>query len=144
MTNIKNFIIGFVLVALFVFSFVSFGRQFQLDMGSNQTILNESVSGLNESYYDIETDLSEASTTAKASRNRTEGEQLEVSGGEITYRSIPKSTLSFWGTVSGIFSVIGSLLISTLGVPVIVIGAISTIIVISLIYYFWKNIRTGN
>ncbi len=142
--GIKNVLISFVLVAIFVFAFISFGNQFQKEMDANQTILNESISELNKTFKNIEVNLSDAKDKANASKTSVEKEQLEISGGEITYRSIPKTTLSFWSSVISFFSILGGLIFTTLGVSPVIIGGITTITLIVLIFLFWKNIRTGN
>jgi len=143
MASIKDFVIAFILVGVFIFAAVSFGNQFQLDMGANQSLLNQTQSQVNQTHFNQQFNISDARSVANVSMIGVKGEQFETTGGEITYRSIPKTTLNFWGVVSGTWKIVANLLISTLDISTVVIIAIATIIAITLIYYLWKNVRTG-
>lgn len=141
----RNLVIAFVLVSLFIFAFVSFGVQFQTDMGANQTILNETKGGLNTTFIQIETQLSEMKSTTNSSRTAVEEEGVGIDEGQITSTSIISTVLTFWSRISGTWQAIKGLfdVFFDKDMRNVFLGAIGTILTITLILYAWKTWRTG-
>ncbi len=139
----KEFVISFILIGVFVFAFISFGNQFQIDMNANQTILESEDSNLSGLFYSMNRSLAGAETTAGSSRVSVANETFDTIGGEITYKTIPKATINFWDTTTGIFSLVRNFLAPTLGIDAVILTAIGTIFTITLIALGWKFWRTG-
>ena len=139
----KDLVISFILVGVFVFAFISFGYQFQLDMGANQTLLDDEDSGIREAFHSMNSSLSDIESTANSSMFSVSAEEFDTSGGEITFKTIPKATTNFWTRTTGIFDLLRTFLFKTLGISSTVLGAIATIFTVTLILLGWKLWRTG-
>jgi len=150
-TGLKTLIISFLLVGLFTYSFISFGDKFQNDMDANQTLLNESDSNLNSTYGFFRTNLEESEDTANTSRTSFESEKVTSEFGSLTLSSVVGVAKSFTGTMIGFFNVIFDLIKVVFGFDegnsaafTAVIGTLSAILLITIIFFAWRWIRTGS
>lgn len=136
--DLKHYVISFLLVALFFFSIFTFLTTFIYD---NQDIENLSLEyiGLN----DIEQQLAESNENAEGWRQSLEQENPVLSFGALVLFSIWGVGKLIIGSVVTVYSIVIGGLSHILGIPALVTGVITAILLISLIFAIWKMIKTG-
>lgn len=150
MAGFKGIVIALLLAGVFAFSIISFGVQMQLDNDAGFTLLNNTR--INSSYTSLGSDLNRTqSVYAEQSSDFSSDQPEESRGGE--------SILLI--SIVGVLNVVGKIPVllydSTLGLAFdvlfggssntgfgIVFGIFGAILIISLVLYAWKVIRTGD
>lgn len=152
--GLKSLIIAVLLVGLCMFAMLSFAIQFQDDMGANQTLINTSQSGLNQTYSALKRNLTGAEDTANATRTSFESEEAKSEFGSLTFKSIVGVGKSFTGTISGFFNIVFNLIKTNLGFDknnpnsqasfAVILGTFSAIVLVVIIFYAWRVYRAGS
>jgi len=133
--------ISFVLIGLFVFALLSFIVQFQSDNEQEENILGNSI--INETFKNLETNLSNFSSTSQSQKDNFESEVPSTSFGSLIIFSIVSSGKIFSGLLIGIYNILIILPASIFGVSQVVIGVASSVLVFSIILLLWRLYKTG-
>ena len=145
--GLKTLIISFLLVGLFMYALISFGTQFQTDMGANQTILNDTDSNLSGTYYDLNESLVGSQSTGESARESFESEEAKAEFGSLTFKSIVGIGKSFTGTMVTFFKIIFSSIKTIFGLSssfLAVISTLSAIFLVTIIFFAWRAYRAGS
>ena len=147
----RSLVISVLLVGVLMYALISFGVQFQKDMDAEQTILNETDSNLNNTYKSLRTNLTGAEDTANATRTSFESEEATAEFGSLTFKSIVGVGKSFTGTMVNFFNIIFNLLKIVFGLDeessaafTNVVGTLTSILVITVIFFAWRAYRAGS
>ena len=137
----KDLIITALLVGLFIFAVISFGVQLSKNNNANMSILNNP--SINKSFVSITSELEEAEDTAESGRvGLWSGIPILEEVG-IVLDSIVSVGQVFSGMVIGVFGITFELITTTLGIPPIVLGVITAIILISIVLLAWSVFKAG-
>lgn len=137
----KGLIITALLVGLFIFAVISFGIQLAENNNANMSILNNP--SINKSFASITSELEEAEDTAESGRvGLWSGIPILEEVG-IVLDSIVSVGQVFSGMVIGVFGITFELITTTLGIPPIVLGVITAIILISIVLLAWSVFKAG-
>ncbi len=139
--SLREVFVTFALIGIFVFAGISFIVQTQLDNDVENTILENKV--INKTFTDFETDLSEFRTESQTQKDSFESEDPAPGFGSLIIFSIVGVGKTFSGMTLGVYNIFIVLPASILGVPPIVIGVLTTILIISLILLAWRVYRVG-
>lgn len=138
--SFRGLIIAFIIAALFVVVMIGFSVNFQVDNNTNVSVIDNAL--VNETYVNLQGSLNDLQDDANAQQNATERDPVLIGLDSLILTSI-------WGTIKIFASfprIAGSYLLNfiyILGVPVVVLGTIMAIIIITLIFWGYKTIRTG-
>jgi len=144
MVEIKNYIMSFLLIGLFLFVAVQFASQVSIDNNTNVSILDNTA--INKSFIDIQAELRDSKSTVDQDKKTLFSDRPEGNEGEsINLFSIigiaGNMGLNF---VTGIFQITRDLVKTTLGIDNDVVFAVfGSMFVITLIFLTWRVIRTG-
>ncbi len=138
--SFKALFITFVLVAVFIVAMVNFAVNIQTTNDANSSILDNPV--LNNTFGGLQTDLTSAEATVNASKTSFEEEKTSIEFGELTFKSIVGSGKKFTGVLFGVVGLIFGL-ISLVFPLAVLIGAIFTLITISVILFLWRLYKQG-
>lgn len=145
----KGFVISFILIGLFAFSFVSFASVAQQEQGIEDNIINDSnvgliYSGLNDSFENEEGMYSDANDSVGAIN---QGEEVSGSGGELFFNAVRFVGSSLGGIAETVFNSIFDPLLKGLGMPEgvrKVVGAVlGTIFLITIALLAWRLFKRG-
>lgn len=136
----REYIISAVLVGLFIVALLQFANFSAVDNGG-RNILSDPV--LNNSMGNMSVALGGFVGDTGTQLNSTNTEQPQSSFGSLVLLSVLNAGRVFTGTVTGVYSIIGYLLVQKLGMPPFVISVISGIIIVSLIFFLWRMYRLG-
>lgn len=148
MVGTRQIIVGFAVIALFTFAFISFAVNFQTEWGANQSILDDSrissmYSGVNSSIAYSDSISRQYSDTLY---NETDPAQKGTAT-SILFGGIVAIANAFTGTATRVFSAIFAPLLSALGLPqeaAVIVGTVfSVIFLIVTILLAWKLLRQG-
>lgn len=147
MSQMRTYVISFVVIALFAFAFISFAVSFQTNWGSDAPIQNNSqidtiYSGVNESIRNSQGSAQE--------RNGTLYQEDPSQAGDVSsliFGGVSAIAQTFTGIAYDIFGAIFGPVINALGLPeqaTVVLGSvITTIFLISIVLLGWQLLRTG-
>ncbi len=138
--SFKALLITFILVAVFIIAMVNVAIQLGSNNDSNISILDNSV--LNRTFGGLQTDLTSAESTVNSSKTSFEEEKTNIEFGELTFKSIVGSGKRFTGVLFGVVGLIFGLIFSVFPLA-IVIGAIFTLLTISVIFFLWRLYKQG-
>tara|TARA_R100001480_G_scaffold67801_1_gene79207 strand:- start:447 stop:893 length:447 start_codon:yes stop_codon:yes gene_type:complete len=148
MVNARKLIVGFVVIGLFAFAFLSFAVNFQQEWRGDSDILNDTdlkliYTGINDSFADDY-------QTSKSFDNSLYKEEVKEGGltTSLLFRPILGIMSAFTGIAAKMFNVVLGPLMSALGLPqqaAVVVGSVlSTIFLIVTILLAWKLLRQGS
>ncbi len=141
-TSFREVFTTFVLIGVFVFAGISFIVTTQRDNGVTNTILDNDV--INRTYSNLETDLGGLSSNASTQKESFESEIPERGFGSLLIFAIVGVGNKFTGMIVGIYNILIVLPASLLGISPIVIGALTAILLLSLILLVWRVYRVGS
>lgn len=137
--DLKDYTISFLVVGLFIVCMFSFGALLQ----SN----NKPISGMDNidgiDITTLTTELEASQQRANDSITSFASENPVLATGEMIFVTVPKITL---GAISNTVTIIGIIfngLANVLGIPPLVLGILSAILLISMIFAAWKVIKAG-
>ena len=138
--SFKTLLISCILIALFSFALISFAFQSQSDNGINN-LRNDPT--LNLTYIALNNTLNNAALNSKTQLNATSTDDVTMGVGGLLYLSIVGVTRTFTGTITGTF-VVFTAIFARYGISPIITTTIMSIIIISIIFLVWRNVRTGD
>ena len=153
--EMRDYVIGFILVGLFAISLIAFGINLAEENStgisiSDDTQINSLYSGINDTIYDYNNEGS-IQEKANSSYNKIKGENPIIGAAQNLFFA----SISFVaGSVSGIsYALFGNILAPVLNIIIpgedgaqirgVILIVISTIMMLSLALLVWKLYRTG-
>ena len=138
MDTFEDYIISFLLLGLFVVCTISFG---------NQMAFNYGKAGRMDTGY-IDTARIESQVNQTATQANQWGESFKSDNPIISYGSLITVTLFgiiklMWTSIMGFLSIFLDLAVGIFQIPAIVVGTITAIIIISIIFLIWRKTRQG-
>lgn len=139
----KNITINTLLIGLFIVGFITFIIQFQEETGTETRIIDNPA--ISKAFGNISKELNESSANAEAQRQTMidESSNPVLSLGFFVIRSILNAGAVFMNLIVGIFGYISVLMLETLGIPPIVLGTLSAILIITIVLAVWKLWKVG-
>lgn len=135
----KDVFQNYLLASVFILAMVSFVGIFTYDNGVSNPINESGDTGL----YEFSEEIRDVNADAEGWKDNFLSDNLAVSLGALVL-------FSLWGVIKLVFgSILGlaGLILQTgqgvLGIPPVVSGTIITALVVSLIFYGWRVIKTG-
>ena len=141
-TSFREVFITFSLIGVFVFAAISFVVTTQRDNGVTNTILENDV--INRTYSNLETDLGGLGSNSSTQKDSFESEIPERGFGSLIIFAIVGVGHKFTGMIVGIYNILIVLPASLLGIPSVVISAMTAILLLSMILLLWRVIRVGS
>jgi len=138
--SFKGLLITFILVAVFIIAMVNVSLNIGDDNDTNISILDNPA--LNRTFGGLQTDLTNAESTVNASKTSFEEEKTSIEFGELTFKSIVGSGKKFTGILFGTVGLIFGLIFSVFPLAIL-IGAIFTLLTISVIFFLWRLYKQG-
>ncbi len=139
--SFREVFVTFALIGIFVFAGISFIVQTQLDNDVENTILENEV--INKTFTNFETDLSDFSSKTQTQKESFESEIPERGFGSLIIFAIIGVGQRFTGMITGVYNIFIVLPASILGISPIVIGVLTSILIVSLVLLIWRVYRTG-
>ena len=141
MKSIKESMITFGIVGLFIVAFLTFAFTIEQDNGvvnglSNNSILNKSVVNLTGTFSSLE---------SKAN-SENEGQDVESpleSSGSLVFFSIISAGKTIKSIIIGVFNAIIIIPASILGISSIVTGLFGSILILTLVLLAWRLYKAG-
>jgi magnesium-transporting ATPase (P-type) len=141
MANFRTLLINTLLIGLCVIAFLAFAFQISNDNDSPRNILSDPT--LNKTYNNLNSSLNTYRTLGESQLNATTNEPPTTSFDSIILFSIVGAGRVFTSIITDVYDIFFTLLIETIGIPVIVITVFITIILITVIFLVWKTFRAG-
>ncbi|KKL68884.1 hypothetical protein LCGC14_2120530 [marine sediment metagenome] len=139
--NFKGIAIASLLVGIFVFALLSFGNQIAIDNNVPNILLEEEQ--FNRTFRNLDSNLSEAIKDINASRGEFFKDIPIIGEITIILSSIVAVGRVFTVVVRNLYSLTLGLIAETLGISPIVMGILSSIILVSIILLIWRVYRSG-
>lgn len=150
MAGFKGIVIPLLLAGVFAFAMISFGVQMQLDNSASSTLLNNTR--INSTYTSLITNLNDTQTVYQQQAEDFSSDQPEESrGGESillisivgAWNVFSKAPVALYDITVGLaFDILfGGSEESGFG---LVFGILAAILILSLVLFAWKLIRTGD
>lgn len=141
--NFKSIVIGSLLTGLFIVALILFSVQFSIDNNTSTSLMN--YEPINRSLVSINSTLSSSQSTAENASHSLQEESATpiLTALGFFFRSILNAGNVFMNVVIGLFGSIFSLAGETLGIPGIVIGVLTAIVLVMLILSAWRVYRAG-
>ncbi len=136
----ETFVI-FALIGVFVFASISFIVKTQTDNSVTRTILEDGI--INRTYVDLESNLNSTREQVQTQKDSFESENPERGFGSLIIFSIVGVGKTFAGMTLGVYNIFIVLPSEVLGIPRIVVGVFTAILVVSLILLVWRVYRSG-
>ncbi len=140
--NLKTLVISALLVGIFSFALLSFGNQMSLDNNTKNIILEEEQ--FNRTFNTINVTLQDATNTINATREGFFSDIPIVGDLGAFLTSIVAVGRQSFSVVKSIYDLTIGLIAETLGISPIVIGVITSIIIIVSLLLAWRVYRTGS
>ena len=141
MAIFKSVFITFALFGLLVFSLMSFIVKIQTDNDAESSLLDNEI--INKSFYQLESNLTNAEKDANQQKGIFEEETPTVSFGSLVFTTITSIGKVFSGIIMGVYNLLIKLPMSILGVSPVIAGVISTILIILIILGLWEVYKLG-
>ena len=140
-TGFRALFIAFILVGLFLVAMVNFGVNVANENDANTTLLQNDA--INQSFQNFGGEISSAEGNVNEQKGNLDKEVPTQPVGDFTLSSIIKGPLVFLGIVVSFWNIFTTMVSTSLGIPSVVIQALSAILVISLIFGFWRFLKSG-
>jgi len=141
-TNFIKYIVSFVLVGLFIFCLLGFMITTQIDnLGENKLYSESNLSIFSNNLYG---NLSSFNDVATIQKNESESESINLNpAGAFMLGSIGKTIVRLPGFVYNFVTSFFYLAEIYLGIPAIITQTLFAIVILTLIFLWWKNLKQG-
>ncbi len=139
--SFRELFVTFALIGIFVFAGIAFIVKVQTDNDVGDTILKNEF--INRTYINLETKLNDSRLQTQTQKQSFESEVPERGFGSLIIFAIIGVGQSFTGVVMGIYNVLIVLPAEVLNIPRVVIGVLTSIIIVSLVLLIWRVYRAG-
>ncbi len=133
--------VNFMLVGLLIFAMLAFMIGVQDENNVEEKIRDNEI--INESYYDLDTDLTGFRDKSQAQKSLFESETPTSGFGTILLLSILSVGKVFNGMMIGVFNTLIKLPMVFLGLDIIVVSILSTILILTIIIGLWAVYKLG-
>jgi len=141
-TSFRATWINFILIGILVFSLISFIVVFQEQNNVEGGILENEL--INSTFNDLAEELSTSGGDVQTQRESFEAEIPERGFGSLIIFTIVGVTQNFMSVIITIFNILIVLPAQIIGVSPIVISALGSILIVSLILLAWRVYRIGS
>lgn len=135
MVNFQDLFKNFMLVGLVVFGIFAFVIIIQADNNVSDKFVNNVL--INETYTNLESDLSGFQEQSQAQKILFESEQPSLGFGTLLFYSIISSGKVFNSMIGAVFNSVIKLPVVVLGIDPVIVSVISTLLIISIIIGLW-------
>jgi len=139
--SFRKLIVGFLLASLFAFCLIQFGFDIAKNNETNQSILDNSL--MNSTYLNLEDDLSNLKDNAQKQRTAFEEEKTSLAAGYFILGTILGAAKIFMGIIMTFLNILFLPLSSIIGIPPVVLGVLTAILIVSLIFMAWRALKAG-
>lgn len=140
--GLKELMVSVLLAGIFAIALINLGVNFASNNNSDVSLLDEDV--INKSYYNLEDSFEDFQSTAEANKNASDEEIASTGFNSIILFSALSSARAVTGSIATTYNVLKLIFIRYLGVPAIVIGVFSGMLIFIMILYIWKTMRSGD
>lgn len=133
--------VNFMLVGLLIFAMLAFMIGVQDENDVSEKIRDNEI--INESYYDLDTDLTGFRDKSQAQKSLFESETPTSGFGTILLFSILSVGKVFNGMIMGVFNTLIKLPMAFLGLDIIVVSILSTILILTIVIGLWAVYKLG-
>jgi len=141
MIEFRNLIILGLLTGLFIFALVNISISLTNENNVNNTLLeNEAI---NKSFGYLQSNLSDSQSKSETSKTGFEVENPTVGTDSFLFSSIISAGKVFTGMWRGVYDITFSLFTETLGINPVVMGVITSILLITIILLAWSLYKSG-
>lgn len=137
----KDMIISALLIGLFTFCFISFIYQTSIDNDSSTLLKDQS---LNRTFLALNSSLLSYQSIAQTQQNSSNSDSPTSNLGDIILYSIVGVGRTFTTMITGVYLIIFDSATENLGIPPIVFGVLTTIMIISIIFLMWRLFKSGS
>lgn len=138
-TKVKDFPISFLLASLFLICMISFAVAIAEDYGYDESLMKSDKFD----YTELEEQVNKTSADAEKWSEAFRSDNLFVVAGGIVLYSIWAVLKSIYTSVSLIFTLLFGGASDVLGIPPLVIGVVTAILIITFILAMWRTIKAG-
>ncbi len=135
----QDYIIYLLLAGLFIVAIYSFASGIATNYNQNSTLVEDEQINLTR----LETELNDTTTSAQTWQDKFTSDNFFVSLGSIVLFSLWAIFQLMWSVISNLTTIYLGGLNNVLGIPPLVTGIVSAILIIGLIFAVWKAIKTG-
>lgn len=140
--NFKGLIVSVLLIGLFIFSFISFGVNFQQNLSGNSTVLEDSA--LNQSYRSINSTLISAEETTTNVKDAFDQDTPTLTAGFFLLSSVLSGAKTLGNILVSIYNATFVLIASVLGISDVVLGVIVAIIMVVVFIAAYTLAKVGD
>lgn len=137
--SLNKTLTSFTLLGLFLFAMIAFTVQTQEENEITDTILYDDV--FNRTYVDLEDDLDFKDTAQVQSDNQDEDKKT-ADDGSLIFESITETNSVGKGLINGVFKTFIEIP-TALGIPKIVVVALTGLLGMILVLLVWRTIKAG-
>ena len=139
MADFEDYPKNFLLAGLFLVCLISFAVVIAHNYGQNEALMKSDKID----FTGLETQINQTTADANAWGETFKSDNLFVVAGGIVLYSVWGITKLIWGSVTSMFTVFTSGAGAVLGIPPIVIGVLTAIIIISVIFAGLRLVKIG-
>lgn len=137
----KDYLIAIVLVGIFTVALISGIYQGQIENNANTTIGQDPR--VNTIWTELNSSVNDANDAANSTRGAFESDNPNFASGFFLLGSLFSAVKTFTGLFVNSFDLIFSFLTQTLGIPSVVVGAFTAILLITLVFLGWRLLKVG-
>lgn len=135
----QDYIVFFLLSGLFIVALYSFGSGIAMNYGQDSNIIDDEQINFTQ----LEIELNQTRSRAETWQNKFTSDNFFVAFGSIILFSLWGIFQLIWSVINTIMTIYLGGLHNVLGIPPLVTGSITAILIIGLIFAIWKSIKTG-
>jgi len=139
MENFSKYAINFILIGLFTVALFSWAFNVANDYDMDESIMKSDKFD----YDSVEEQIEGTSEDAQAWSDKFTSDNPLLSSGSLVLFAIWGVTKLVWTSVTSIFNLLFGGISNVLGIPVVVTGVLSSILIILLIFSAWRLIKAG-
>lgn len=136
----RGYIIKFLLAGLFVVCLFTFASRFTANQGKDVGVIDDG----SLDFDSLNSTISDTSEDAEAWGEAFRNDNIFVSAGAIVLFSIWGVGKLIWTSVISLFTLLLDKGSTVLGIPSMVLGVFSGILIICLIFSLWRVIKRGD
>lgn len=133
---------GLILVSLFTFAMINFGAGLAQDHNINGTIKDDAI--VKDIFGNTTQNLKDYESTAVAQRKAFEADEPITGFGSLLLVSIVGAGKAVTSDVVSTWNVLELGAVGILRIDPRIIGSLTAILLISLVFYVWSVVKSGN
>jgi|TARA_Y100000310_G_scaffold59002_1_gene54318 hypothetical protein len=135
----QDYIVYLLLAGLFIVAIYSFASGVAVNYDQDSNLVDDEQINLTQ----LESELNATRTSAEGWQDKFTSDNFFVALGSIVLFSLWGIFQLMWSVVSTLTTIYIGGLNNVLGVPPLVTGTVTSILIIGLIFAVWKSIKTG-